>query len=282
MQRCAFCQGELDPATRICRACGRVQPPADDDITLVPPPKGALTRHCPNCGTLLPAAARFCGRCGQALEPLVGEAPGKLLHDTGRPLEGAARDEAITNVLKPPTRLADMPADAPKVSLAPRRHDIDPRQGPGGVAHGLRYRMLSRMQARIITTALVALLVIGGTAYSQAGLNASVNTSNAIPTPTTAVATPTAAAPTPTATPGPVTPGVTPTPGPTTPTATPTPIPVTPVVTPTPAASGDSSAPGSAGALVARIILLLSIIGIIILLMLLGLLSFRRLRARST
>lgn len=264
MQRCAFCQGELDPATRICRACGRVQPPADDDITLVPPPKakgaGALTRPCPNCNALLPAAARFCGHCGQALPPLAGETAGKALHDTDRPPEIGLRDEAITNVLKPSVKLADMPADTPKVMAggAARRHDMDTRQGPSGVAHGLRYRLLSRMQARIITTALVALLVVGGTAYSQAGFSLSANSSNAISTNTPAVATPTVAAPTPTATPGPV----------------------TPVVTPSPAdgGNGDSSAPGSVGTLVARIVLLLSITGMLILLILLGMLFFRRRR----
>ncbi|HEY7357365.1 MAG TPA: zinc ribbon domain-containing protein [Ktedonobacterales bacterium] len=221
MQRCAFCKGELDPATRICRACGRVQPPAgDDDITLVPPPSGAQTRRCPNCNALLPAAARFCGHCGQALPPL--EAAGKILHDTGKPPEGAARDEAITNVLKPPARLADMPADAPKVTLAagsvPRRHDLDTRQGPGGVAHGLRFRMLSRMQARIVVTALVALLVIGGAAGIQSGVftqhanvaqvtatrpvviaSATTVPTSIAPTPTSALATPT---PTPTLAPG--------------------------------------------------------------------------------
>ncbi|HEY7357451.1 MAG TPA: zinc ribbon domain-containing protein [Ktedonobacterales bacterium] len=226
MRRCAFCQGELDPATRICRACGRVQPPADDDITLVPPLKakgaGALTRRCPHCNALLPAAARFCGHCGQALPSLAGETPAKLLHDTGKPPEGAARDEAITNVLKPPARLADMPADAPKVTLAagsvPRRHDMDPRQGPGGVAHGLRFRMLSRMQARIVVTALVALLVIGGAAGVQSGLftqranvaqvtatrpvvivSATTIPTSIAPTPTSELATPT---PTPTLAPG--------------------------------------------------------------------------------
>ena len=62
MQRCAFCQGELDPATLICRACGRVQPIGDDDITLVPAPEArdTLSRYCPSCNELLPASARFC------------------------------------------------------------------------------------------------------------------------------------------------------------------------------------------------------------------------------
>jgi hypothetical protein len=299
MQRCAFCQGELDPATLICRACGRVQPPGDEDITLVPPARaqGAQVRRCPQCDALLPAAARFCGRCGRALPLLAEETAGKALHDTGKPPEVGRRDEAITNALKQPVKLVDMPtgtpADTPKVALAAgraegsasRRYDLDTRQRPGGVAHGLRYRLLSRMQARIITTALVALLVIGGTAYSQAGLSLSPNLSSGIPAATAQVATSTAAAPTPTSTPtptptpGPVTPGVTPTPGPATPGVTPT-----PAVTPTAASSATSEggASGPVGTLVARIVLLISIIGIVILLMLLGVLFFRRPRARPS
>jgi hypothetical protein len=255
MQRCAFCQGELDPATRICRACGRVQPIGDDDITLVPSrkAKGALTRHCPNCHALLPASARFCGRCGQTLVPLAEEAAGRTLHDTNTPPAIKTRDEAITDVLNRPARLADMteapPASPPASSASPRK-GIDTRQGPGGVAHGLRYRLLSRMQARILVAALVMFFVIGGAAYSQAGFNAL--------SPHVTSATPTT---------NPI------------PTATPTSGSITPGVTPTPSSGTGGSASLRTSA--AQLVLLGSIIAILLTLALLLILFLRRLRAAS-
>src|SRR5262245_48761007 len=110
MQRCAFCQGELDPATLICRACGRVQPPSDDDVTLPQGARDTFTRRCPSCNILLPASARFCGNCGQPLiQPFAGAA-GNILHDTNSPPASKPRDEAITDVLAKPIKLADMPA----------------------------------------------------------------------------------------------------------------------------------------------------------------------------
>ncbi|HLW02607.1 MAG TPA: zinc ribbon domain-containing protein [Ktedonobacterales bacterium] len=226
MHRCAFCQGELDPATLICRACGRVQPIGDDDITLVPEPgaRGTLSRHCPNCNELLPASARFCGRCGHTLIPLTDGAAGRMLHDTGV-TEDKPRDYASTDVLNRSARLAGIPreaqtspedaaaspgaladtaTEAPKVSVAVgqvgngalRRNDGGARQGPSGVAHGLRFRLLSRMQARIVVSALVALLVVGGAVGVQSGLLGSQrNISNNTSTPTAVVVT---ATPTPT------------------------------------------------------------------------------------
>ncbi|HEY7348657.1 MAG TPA: zinc ribbon domain-containing protein [Ktedonobacterales bacterium] len=218
MRRCAFCQGELDPATLICRACGRVQPPTDDDITLTPAPgeKGALTRRCPHCNERLPASARFCGRCGQPIVPLAGEAPGKALHDTSAPPEIAQRDPAITSVLEQPARLADMPT-----KLTRQGGDARLRSG---VAHGLRYRLLRRAQARVVepappptgvfapppvrrrggmqgriaVAALVALLVVGGAVGTQTSLfTGPGHSGGAVATATAtsaALATPTATA----------------------------------------------------------------------------------------
>jgi len=69
MERCSFCHGVLDPATRRCQQCGRVQlanPPGAPLASASVP--GTLTRRCPACGELLPASARFCGRCARSLE----------------------------------------------------------------------------------------------------------------------------------------------------------------------------------------------------------------------
>ena len=66
MDRCLFCQGEVDGATHLCRRCGRVQP-AQFATTLLDSPTLPLTVRCPDCGNLLPAQAQFCGTCGRKL-----------------------------------------------------------------------------------------------------------------------------------------------------------------------------------------------------------------------
>jgi len=65
MERCRFCQGELDPTTRICQECGRTEPGVSGTILPASPPE-TLTGRCPSCGRVLPLRARFCANCGQS------------------------------------------------------------------------------------------------------------------------------------------------------------------------------------------------------------------------
>jgi hypothetical protein len=70
MDRCVFCQGELDAAGRFCRQCGQMQPEravsAPNSGAIPDKPTEVLHKACPSCGLELPAWARFCGRCGHS------------------------------------------------------------------------------------------------------------------------------------------------------------------------------------------------------------------------
>jgi Novel STAND NTPase 1/TIR domain/Chlamydia polymorphic membrane protein (Chlamydia_PMP) repeat len=62
MDRCPFCQGEVDGATRFCCQCGRVQP-AQFATTLLDSETPSLIVRCPDCGSPLPAQAQSCSSC---------------------------------------------------------------------------------------------------------------------------------------------------------------------------------------------------------------------------
>src|SRR5579859_5923503 len=74
MNRCLFCQSELPPGARFCRACGRLQPASE--AAAPASASGALTTRCPQCRQPLLADDRFCRQCGQTLNlrcPVCGE-----------------------------------------------------------------------------------------------------------------------------------------------------------------------------------------------------------------
>ncbi len=64
MERCVFCQAELDAETRFCWQCGRARSSmllSEDtapSLASVPP-----ARRCAVCGALVPAGASVCGNC---------------------------------------------------------------------------------------------------------------------------------------------------------------------------------------------------------------------------
>jgi predicted amidophosphoribosyltransferase len=65
MQRCIFCQGELEPTTQRCRQCGQILPvPAMGIAVQV---VNARSKYCPHCGHGIRVNARFCGNCGATL-----------------------------------------------------------------------------------------------------------------------------------------------------------------------------------------------------------------------
>lgn len=73
MAPCMFCQGVVDPVSRRCVQCGRVQDAAALHPSVARPPEQKLI-ECPNCKTLMPPGARFCGNCRHPLTPS-GAAP---------------------------------------------------------------------------------------------------------------------------------------------------------------------------------------------------------------
>ena len=71
MERCVFCQGELDLTTRLCRTCGREQLARTVGVPAgVANGNGPLPWHCPRCGTPTQSEDRFCMRCGVPLRAL--------------------------------------------------------------------------------------------------------------------------------------------------------------------------------------------------------------------
>src|SRR5579885_1871991 len=67
MERCAFCGGEIDPATRLCRACGR--PHATGPVSTPPvAADGPAPRNCPRCGTPAQVEDRVCRHCALPLQ----------------------------------------------------------------------------------------------------------------------------------------------------------------------------------------------------------------------
>lgn len=68
MELCVFCQGELAAGSRLCPRCGRTQPEQPIAVNIY---QAATLRrqdkYCPDCGTGLPARARFCSNCGRSI-----------------------------------------------------------------------------------------------------------------------------------------------------------------------------------------------------------------------
>ncbi len=66
MDRCMYCQSDLEQGTRVCRACGRAQPTSQPEAP-AHPASGPLSRRCPRCGEPAQPADRFCMRCAAPL-----------------------------------------------------------------------------------------------------------------------------------------------------------------------------------------------------------------------
>jgi hypothetical protein len=126
---CVYCRGTLDPATLRCQNCGRDQPTVPSTAP-IPAPSGALTRHCPTCGDVLPIQARFCGRCGQPSGPLPQP---EAEHRSGHLIEPGvgAEAEQIANPPHLPSAPAAAQSGAPTVPNAP----ADPQTGAPSVPH---------------------------------------------------------------------------------------------------------------------------------------------------
>lgn len=66
MEKCVFCEADLEAETRICQHCGRRQP---SGALSDPAPTGtnsSLNVRCPGCGGPAQPEDRFCGGCGQS------------------------------------------------------------------------------------------------------------------------------------------------------------------------------------------------------------------------
>jgi len=118
MDRCVYCQAELDQGARVCRACGRLQPAGAAGAPAAA--SGAPTRPCPHCGAALPLTARFCPNCGRSLSDEIRLAP--LVPGFGVP-------ESLPGASSVPTAPAWPQAGAPNVPSA--------YAGPQGGAPGV-------------------------------------------------------------------------------------------------------------------------------------------------
>jgi len=138
MERCVFCQGSVDPATRRCLNCGQAQPVRTAVLPVVGgAASGGLTKNCQSCGETLPMQAHFCRRCGQPQPtplnfeetritgvPLPPGVAGGW--STGLPTLPAAPQTGIPSVS---STLAASQAGAPSVPLA----GAGPQAGTPGV-----------------------------------------------------------------------------------------------------------------------------------------------------
>lgn len=106
MDRCVFCQGELDASGRFCRQCGQMQPeratstPLDASVSKLP--TQVLHKVCPSCGLKVPAWARFCGRCGYSFS-----------ESSSQPAEAEA-SQAPEAAAETPQPTAEPAAEAPQ------------------------------------------------------------------------------------------------------------------------------------------------------------------------
>src|SRR5262249_41137662 len=143
MERCPFCQGELDPSTQRCRQCGRTtsaEPPAPVSPTTVT--ANASSISCPNCGATMPAGAHFCGACGATFSPsakAIGtETVPHQLRQAPAALERQHLQEQPGSLAEPEHSKSDPPRtavalqeDAPKAPDQPNQeepgHTISPR-----------------------------------------------------------------------------------------------------------------------------------------------------------
>lgn len=114
MERCIFCQGEIDQARGICLRCGQAQPTKVGAVALAA--ASAPIIRCPKCGEGVPSGARFCPTCGQ---PFVNPAPSVPA------IPGAASNgvyELVDTFAQPPARAATAPAPTPPFTFLPEQH----------------------------------------------------------------------------------------------------------------------------------------------------------------
>jgi hypothetical protein len=128
MDRCVFCQGELDATGRFCRQCGQMQPErtasAPLSASLSNLPTQVLHKPCPSCGLELPAWARFCGRCGHSFSQPISqpaEAP-----STAEPVAPQPSPSEPAGALQPPAE----PMQTPPAASAELEETLPPKVLP--------------------------------------------------------------------------------------------------------------------------------------------------------
>ncbi len=249
MERCPYCQGEVDPVTRTCRWCGRV--PFEDVSPTMPAPQPRPPRYCTACGDALPEGALFCGRCGKPVIPASLTTQdtlfdGRTLPNNApvpipAPLPQSGRGPAATGPQQPPL--------TPPFEPAPQAQAVSGLRPPAGTGPMHRYQqaeeepkgMSSRTLLSLLLVALAIVTLVSAYLITQARSNQPSGTPNTPPV-VNPTATPTSP-PAPTDTPQPTTqPTETPTTGPA-PTDTPAPT-TSPAPTDTPAPAG-SPTPGT-------------------------------------
>jgi hypothetical protein len=123
MERCIFCQGDLEPVTWCCRQCGRTQPERQVNRATGAVQEKLFT-HCRACGEILPIQARFCGRCGQVLSSSPNLAPDCFrdeLNQASLTLEVRGRPQVAQGVV-PPSEKAHLPISRREKSEANNGH----------------------------------------------------------------------------------------------------------------------------------------------------------------
>jgi hypothetical protein len=266
MQRCPYCQGEVDPTTQTCRQCGRV-PFVDMSPTAPqpPPPPPRPTCYCTACGDALPDGARFCGRCGQPVNqtdsftthtlvdggtlagnaqqpaPMPTPAPQPQPPPRQDPYGAAQQQRQFTPLTEPAPPLQFIPGLQPPAGTGPSDLYPPPEEPKGMSSRGIISLLLIGLAiVTIISAYLITQAKSTGPSPSPTATPVIYPTNTPLPAPTDTPQPTEQPSDTPTTGPAPTdTPGATTTPAPTdTPSTQDTPTPgTTPSGSPTPETS---------------------------------------------
>ena len=102
MERCPFCQGELDPNSHRCQKCGRTVPAVPSiPLASAAAVEETASLRCPNCGAAMPADARFCGACGTSFNLSPEKAKAVSAAQPVQPLAASAEQKTQAVLEKP-------------------------------------------------------------------------------------------------------------------------------------------------------------------------------------